>query len=237
LKTVIPTIRLHFPLFLVSAERVQLANSIAHRRWPKEVAGAEEVEDFTEVAEVDKPTNEEEDVVAVADEGHQDPVFNKKNWISAPGCLLMVRKAWMVQGWTFIVFSANNAGASTPRGNGRGRGRGGQVFGSNSGTNTPNRGRGRGFDSPRGRGRGQPDDFRNRRRSDGIGSSPISRGRGGAQVPPGTLSGLLYLERPLLRPIVFVPSVLTKVLFEQEEELIKPGVEDVGKCTQIFAEK
>ena len=140
----------------------------------------------------------------------------------------MVRKTWMVQGWTFIVFSANNAGASTPRGNGRGRGHGRQ--GSNSGTNTPNRGRGRGFDSPRGRGRGQPDDFRNRRRSDGIGSSPKTRGHGGAQAP-GTLSGLLYLERPLLRPIVFVPSVLTKVLFEQEEELIKTGAEDVGECT------
>jgi hypothetical protein len=40
---------------------------------------------------------------------------------------------------------------------------------------------------------------------------------------------LLFRERPLLRPIVFVPSVLTKVLFEHEEELIKPGVEDVGK--------
>ncbi|KIM45599.1 hypothetical protein M413DRAFT_442259, partial [Hebeloma cylindrosporum] len=124
---------------------------------------------------------------------------------------------------TRMFADANNSGASTPRGNGRGRGRGGQ---SNSGTNTPSRGRGRGFDSPRGRGRGQPDDFRNRRRSDGIGSSPV-RGRGGAQVQPGTLSGLLYLERPLLRPIVFVPSVLTKILFEQEEDLIKPGVEDV----------
>jgi hypothetical protein len=133
------------------------------------------------------------------------------------------------------VFSANNAGASTPRGNGRGRGRGGQ--GSNSGVNTPNRGRGRGFDSPRGRGRGQPDDFRNRRRSDGIGSSPKSRGRGRAQVPPGTLSGLLYLERPLLRPIVFVPSVLTKVLFEQEEELMKTGAEDVGECMSKFQRK
>lgn len=132
------------------------------------------------------------------------------------------------------MFSANNAGTSTPRGNGRGRGHGRQ--GSNSGTNTPSRGRGRGFDSPRGRGRGQPDDFRNRRRSDGIGSSPKTRGRGGAQVP-GTLSGLLYLERPLLRPIVFVPSVLTKVLFEQEEELIKTGVEDVGECMSNLPNK
>ena len=143
----------------------------------------------------------------------------------------------MVQRWSFNLFSANPSGASTPRGNGGGRGRGGHVFGSKSGTNTPSRGRGRGFDSPRGRGfdsprgrgRGQPDDFRNRRRSDGIGSSPVNRSRAGAQVPPGTLSGLLYQERPLLRPIVFVPSVLTRVLFEQEEELIKPGVEDVGE--------
>lgn len=80
--SIIPRTRLPFPLFLASAERVHITNSIARIGWPKEVAGAEEVEDLTEVAEVDKPTNEEEDVVAVvavADEGHQDPVFNKKN--------------------------------------------------------------------------------------------------------------------------------------------------------------
>ncbi|KJA18316.1 hypothetical protein HYPSUDRAFT_45327 [Hypholoma sublateritium FD-334 SS-4] len=93
----------------------------------------------------------------------------------------------------------------------------------------PSRGRGRGgYDSPRGRGRGQ--DFSTPRRGDyGIGASPRGRGRGrgAGYSKPATLSGLLYQERPLLRPIVFVPSVLTKVLFQEEEELIKPGVEEV----------
>ena len=41
-----------------------------------------------------------------------------------------------------------------------------------------------------------------------------------------TLSTLLYASRPLLRPVIFVPSVLTKVLFEEEadEELLKAAV-------------
>ncbi|KAF5328762.1 hypothetical protein D9619_011563 [Psilocybe cf. subviscida] len=36
-------------------------------------------------------------------------------------------------------------------------------------------------------------------------------------------------ERPSLRPTVFVSSFLSKVLFEEEEGPIKPGVEDVGE--------
>ncbi|KAF8965558.1 hypothetical protein BDZ97DRAFT_2057877 [Flammula alnicola] len=131
--------------------------------------------------------------------------------------------------------------SNTYRGRGRdGRG-GGQFSGPNSGAATSNRGRGRGgydsprgrgYESPRGRGRGQ-DSFTSARRGDyGIGASPRGRGRGGAQTRPGTLSGLLYQKRPLLRPIVFVPSVLTKVLFQEEEELIKPGVEDVDDTEQ-----
>ncbi|KAF8196566.1 hypothetical protein BJ912DRAFT_113938 [Pholiota molesta] len=124
----------------------------------------------------------------------------------------------------------SSGGNNTPRGRGRG-GRGGAF---NSGIATPNRGRGRGgYDSPRGRGRGQ--DSGTPRRGDwGIGASPRGRGRGGsaAFAKPTSLSGLLYQERPLLRPIVFVPSVLTKRLFEQEEELIKPGVEDVDDTEQ-----
>ena len=119
---------------------------------------------------------------------------------------------------------------STPRG-GKSGGRGGFSSGPKSGTTTPNRARGRGrggYDSPRGRGRGQFDSGgRGRRRDFGIGSSPKGPGRGGM---PDTLSNRLYLERPFLRPIKFVPSVLSKVLFQQEEdeELLKPGVEEVG---------
>ncbi|KAG5636882.1 hypothetical protein H0H81_006501 [Sphagnurus paluster] len=37
------------------------------------------------------------------------------------------------------------------------------------------------------------------------------------------------VERPLLRPVIFVPSVLTKTLFQEEEEIFKAIVEDVGE--------
>lgn len=125
----------------------------------------------------------------------------------------------------FTPFAASsNRGNATPRGRGRGA-RGGPSSGHNSGTNTPSRGRGRGYDSPRG-GRGRP--------HDGIGASPRGRGAGPMR-PTVTLSGLLYQERPLLRPIVFVPSVLTKVLFQDEEELLQPGVEDVGECLICYS--
>ncbi|CAA7260811.1 unnamed protein product [Cyclocybe aegerita] len=116
-------------------------------------------------------------------------------------------------------------GNATPRG--RGRGRGGPMSGPNSGASTPSRGRGRGgYDFSGGRGS---------RGRDGIGASPRGgRGRGAPMPVPMhrqlniTLSGLLYQERPLLRPIVFVPSVLTRVLFQEDDsELLKPGVEDV----------
>ena len=42
------------------------------------------------------------------------------------------------------------------------------------------------------------------------------------------LSSLLYEERPLLRPIVFVRSTLTATLFQEEEEIFEPGVEEIG---------
>ncbi len=44
-----------------------------------------------------------------------------------------------------------------------------------------------------------------------------------------TLSNLLSQERPLLKPIVFVPSTETRFLF-QDEELLQLVVEDVGGC-------
>ena len=97
----------------------------------------------------------------------------------------------------------------------------------NNPNHSPNRGRGRGF-----RGRGHPEMYsRSRYRDFGIGASPKDRGRtGGSQKlrPDAPLTGLLYQDRPLLRPIVFVPSVLNPILFDQDETLLKPGVEEVG---------
>ena len=151
-------------------------------------------------------------------------------------------------------------GASTPRGRGgastpRGRG----------GPSTP-RGRG-GPNAPSGRGetvtdtprhgpanRGTPNPARGtapQGRGIGIGTPP----RGGVKTPNNstantpynrnytntnnTLSNLLYASRPLLRPVVFVPSVLTKVLFEEEagDELLKAAVhldEDGGQFLSFF---
>ena len=89
--------------------------------------------------------------------------------------------------------------------------------------------------------------FRNRYSSDiGIGVSPNfrggrgGRGRGGGGPPQKSrldapLTRLLYEDRPLLRPIVFVPSTLNPVLFDQEDEdLLKPGVEEVGTLFSFF---
>ena len=45
------------------------------------------------------------------------------------------------------------------------------------------------------------------------------------------LSKLLSEDRPYLRPIVFVRSVQTATLFEEEEDILKPLAEDVGKLT------
>ena len=136
-------------------------------------------------------------------------------------------------------------GASTPRGRGgtsTPRGRGGPNTPSGrGGSNTP-RGRG-GTDTPRHgpASRGTPNPARGtppQGRGFGIGTSP----GGGTKTPHNssanavyngnykntniTLSNLLYTSRPLLRPVVFVPSVLTKVLFEEEagDELLKAAV-------------
>lgn len=45
--------------------------------------------------------------------------------------------------------------------------------------------------------------------------------------PDAPLSKLLYETRPLLRPIIFTRSTATPFLFQYEEELLKPVVEDV----------
>ncbi|KAG5643307.1 hypothetical protein DXG03_001191 [Asterophora parasitica] len=111
-----------------------------------------------------------------------------------------------------------SSGTASPRGRGRG-----QRSKPNYGLNKP-RGRGRGgsndYQSPRGRGRGGIGDNSPRGRGDGRGGSQLRR--------DGPLSGLLYQERPLLRPVIFIPSVLTKTLFQEEEEIFKAIVEEVG---------
>ncbi|KAK0448358.1 uncharacterized protein EV420DRAFT_1567546 [Desarmillaria tabescens] len=96
-----------------------------------------------------------------------------------------------------------SGGYHTPQGQGR-RGIGSPPSNYNS-YSAPSPG----YYSPRGRGRG------------GRGA----RSRGGSNGP---LSKLLYEDRPYLRPIKFVPSVNTRILFQEQEEILKPVVEDVG---------
>ncbi len=43
------------------------------------------------------------------------------------------------------------------------------------------------------------------------------------------LAKVLYEDRPLLKPIVFVRSTLTATLFKEEEEILQPLAEEVGK--------
>ncbi|KAI0769425.1 hypothetical protein BD413DRAFT_558254 [Trametes elegans] len=115
-----------------------------------------------------------------------------------------------------------------PRGVGiqraRGRGRGAySPYG--SGANTPRRG----FPSPFGRGRGR-----------GIGSTPDEpqntqgRARGLESKLKGgvPLSQVLYEDRPLLKPVVFVRSVHTAILFEKEEDIFQPVVEGAAEDEQ-----
>lgn len=130
---------------------------------------------------------------------------------------------------------------NSPRGRGqhyaraRGGGRGSGVFTPRGGFRTP-----RGHDSPRGRGRGSPyvpiphDEPDHYGRGRGSPGPAYPRGRGARNLASklragAPLSKLLYEDRPLLRPIVFVRSVLTATLFEEEEELLRPLAEDVGK--------
>jgi hypothetical protein len=121
----------------------------------------------------------------------------------------------------------------TPYGAGRGHGRNISDPISEATNASSNRGRGRGS---RSRGRGGHQQSRGRY-SDGIGASPNDRNRNrGTQKlqPDAPLTQLLYQDRPLLRPIVFVPSVLNHFLFDRDEALLKPGVEEVGLFFIIF---
>jgi hypothetical protein len=139
---------------------------------------------------------------------------------------------------------ANSNGANTPKFRGRGRGGGSGFSTPGRGTATPNRGSftpNRGSDSPRGRGRGpryntlaEMEDH-----DPGLGrgrGSPMIRGRGrggknlSSKLRAGApLSKVLYEDRPFLRPVVFVRSIHTATLFEQEEDILQPLAEDVGR--------
>ncbi|KAL1664058.1 hypothetical protein GGF50DRAFT_55554 [Schizophyllum commune] len=112
--------------------------------------------------------------------------------------------------------------AGRARGNLRGRGNG--TF---SGRGTP-----RGSSTPRGNAPTRPEYASPMR---GNAPSAPTRGGMGARNRRGgkmgsynaPLSSLLYEERPLLRPIVFVRSTLTATLFQEEEEIFEPGVEEI----------
>ncbi|KAJ4480877.1 hypothetical protein J3R30DRAFT_2371377 [Lentinula aciculospora] len=97
------------------------------------------------------------------------------------------------------------SGPSTPQGRGRGRGRGfGSVYSPKGASGSPGKRRGQG------RGRG------------GYDSRADPRGSNNSNVP------LSISLRPLLRPVIFVPAQENKFLFQAEEELIQPIVEDAG---------
>ncbi|KAF9074369.1 hypothetical protein BDP27DRAFT_1316958 [Rhodocollybia butyracea] len=106
----------------------------------------------------------------------------------------------------------NNNSYSPHRGSGRGRARGGGLGFSPEGPSH------RGYDSPGKRGRG-------RGRGRGGFDSPRNGSDSRAVHPNAPLSMLL---RPLLRPIVFVPATKDRYLFQAEEELIQPIVEEAG---------
>lgn len=78
---------------------------------------------------------------------------------------------------------------------------------------------------PRGRGRGRGDlnyQYQSPREKKG--------GPRGSKLPhDAPLSKLLYGERPFLKPVIFVPSVHTRILFEQEEDLLQPQVKGIGQ--------
>ncbi|KAF8727576.1 hypothetical protein AX14_007257, partial [Amanita brunnescens Koide BX004] len=132
----------------------------------------------------------------------------------------------------------------------RGRGRGYRARGSNRGsrgsapvsrTNTPSRGNStfppKASSPSRGNGTFQPRsstpsrEFSGGHDHSGIGLShgPKRKSNLGSSAP---LSSLLYESRPLLRPILFVKSTMTPLLFQQEEELLQPTVEDIDDAEE-----
>ena len=90
----------------------------------------------------------------------------------------------------------------------------------NPGMSTPVRGAA----TPRGRGRG---------RGDGGYDPPGYQGRAHhrqkMRLTNAPLSHLLYEDRPLLKPIIFVRSQATPTLFMEEEEIFEPVMESASK--------
>ncbi|KIY51030.1 hypothetical protein FISHEDRAFT_71324 [Fistulina hepatica ATCC 64428] len=117
------------------------------------------------------------------------------------------------------------------RGNNFGRGR----RGFRGGRGWRGRGRGRGL-GPRPQYIPLDDDFDNPPQpcdideEEALGSR---KGRGGRSKlsSAAPLSELLLAERPLLRPVIFVPSIYTRRLFEQEEDILKPVGDDQNNST------
>ncbi|CDO76051.1 hypothetical protein BN946_scf184696.g3 [Trametes cinnabarina] len=72
----------------------------------------------------------------------------------------------------------------------------------------------------RGLGRGEPVAADNLQRTYGFGRNLASKLQAGAP-----LSKVLYEDRPLLKPIIFVRSVHNPTLFQEEEDIFKPVVE------------
>jgi hypothetical protein len=87
-----------------------------------------------------------------------------------------------------------------------------------------------------------------------MGTRGRGRGRGTSDAPrarpgfgPGTNRGrnapdaLLskhhrdYSERPYLKPVMFVPSVLTRTLFQEEEDILQPVAESAGMCRVFWS--
>lgn len=96
------------------------------------------------------------------------------------------------------------------------------------------------YPSPRGRGRGigpvtQRSNPSRGYDSSGRGGRGRGRGRGGFDSPSrgdfrptNPNAPLSMLLRPLLRPVIFVPATQHRYLFQAEEELIQPIVEEAG---------
>jgi hypothetical protein len=139
---------------------------------------------------------------------------------------------------SILLLDASTPPPSNYAGRGRARGGGGGARGAlfpgrgNMLGDSP-RGSPRGYYTPRGGGGG-----RGRGRGRGLNADDLD-GRAhevayvrrlGAKLGAGApLSRMLYEDRPLLRPVLFVRGVEQPTLFEEEEELLKPVVEDVGK--------
>jgi hypothetical protein len=86
-----------------------------------------------------------------------------------------------------------------------------------------------GYSTPRGRGRGRGSNWS----SSNLRGQPFPRGRGAGRGKYKTsrdapLSTLLYESRPLLKPVIFVPSVYSKTLFDQVDDILQTTAEDIG---------